>query len=158
MPTIFSPISGTGTIDPIPVSPDSSDPSEYILERPGDRDLAFRGWVIGHATGRHNDPAATSASRCVSVTIFAVEGGTGLVGYACRWIEVRPRDGAEVTEHKNLECSTSAHRFQEYEELLEWLKADSGGKLGPTSKEAWVEACEKWEKLAGAKYERLGNG
>ncbi len=40
-------------------------------------------------------------------------------------------------------------------QALEWLRKDGGGKLGATSKAAWIQACENWERLENEAVEHV---
>ena len=148
MPTIVSPISGT----PPAVNPTSTAAEEYFLQRDGDRDLVFAGWVIGHA--QECRETHWRNYRCVSVTLFATE-SDNLVIQACRWQEERADEEATPTKQELNDCEVVVVDWGLTNHAIEWLKKDAGGKLGPTSKAAWVEACGNWEELKDEGVERV---
>ena len=39
--------------------------------------------------------------------------------------------------------------------IVEWLKQDTRGDLGKTSKAAWVQACENWSEIREFGVERV---
>ncbi len=50
-------------------------------------------------------------------------------------------------------CRAATHETAEA--ALRWLQQDSGGELGPASKEAWIKACAEWPGLKGEEVERI---
>ena len=136
-----------------PASPDSAEPQEYILQREGDRDLAFSGWLVGYAektsdwqgwTIQRDDREMGHPRQGVSVAIYATSTNV-LVIHVCRFTEY------ELGDERDQECSIGVFPFEEDfgfkvldEDPLEWLKRDAGGKLGSTSKEAWLQAGRRW--------------
>ena len=160
-------------VSPTAVSPSDVDPQDYVLERNGDRDLAFKGWLIGYA----EETSAWSGDerRGVKVSIFATT-KDNLVLQACRWSE--DIDGDEDVDAEEVPIieseETCSIGFFDPESnggwsveddgewipsgtdaALDWLRKDARGKLGPTSKAAWVQACENWDKLAGEGVETV---
>ncbi len=89
-------------------------------------------------------------------SIFATTKGN-LVLQACRWSEKTADDGVDRDET----CSIGI--FVQEEEwgatgiagALDWLREDAGGKLGRSSKAAWVKACGYWDKLKGQAVETV---
>lgn len=147
-PSYFSPLGEA----PAPVSPTASQAQGFVIERAGDRDLAFTGWVIGHA--RECRDVQSGRAWCVSVTLFATQTGF-IVAHACRWQEVHADPRTIAAEQTDIQCSTFARESFLVDAVLNWLVEDAGGKLGPTSKAAWEQACENWEDLSEARFERL---
>lgn len=139
------------TSPPTPVSPDEAQPQEYLLERAGDRDLAFSGWLIGFGEQK-TEPRYTSADlRGVTVSIYATD-SDNLVIHSCRW---EKREDKERTSDCEVVAFTEWSTEANADAALKWLIKDAGGKLGPTSKSAWEQACENWSKLASKKVERI---
>lgn len=135
---------------PTPVSADEADPQEHRVERQGDRDLAFSGWLIGYAEDE-TDPDGFGTVRGVTVSIYATESDS-LVLHTCRWEE---REDSERTSTCEVADFSEFTIQNTADAALEWLKEDAGGKLGPTSKAAWEQACDNWSKLADEEVERI---
>jgi len=106
------------------------EPEQLIYDRHNDLDVSFIGWVIGigdHGKGPVHAWKPEVHLKGVRVEIALTAGGT-LVGWVKRYSPEGDKCDACVAELP--------------EELLRWLRADSGGKLGPATKKAWAQACE----------------
>ena len=118
------------------------EPLDFRIPRTGDRDLAFRGWLLSHAEERGGSPALT---RGVDIDIYLTI-RLRLVAHLCRW---SLRDGEGLREEHRVAVHDSAAR------LLDWLKQESSGRLDATSKRAWVRACAAWPDLKREAVERV---
>ena len=151
-------------VSPTAVSPSDADPQDYVLKRDGDRDLGFKGWRIGYA--EESSSWSASETRGVKVSIFATT-KQNLVLQACRWSEVEgdvdlnDEDPLADWVERKEDCSIGFFDPEDkggwgekdewipggIEHALDWLRKDARGKLGPTSKAAWVQACANWVTL-----------
>ena len=118
------------------------EPLDFRIPRTGDRDLAFRGWLLSHAEERGGSPALT---RGVDIDFYLTI-RLRLVAHLCRW---SLRDGEGLREEHRVAVHDSAAR------LLDWLKQESSGRLDATSKRAWVRACAAWPGLKREAVERV---
>lgn len=114
-------------------SPPDGDPRPFVVQRDGDRDLAFRGWLIG--TGRYEFDA-----RSIDVAIYLTTGGR-LVTWTA-W-QAPSKTGRAGASH---ETAAGA---------LAWLRQQNKGRLGPASKAAWTQACTAWPPLEAEATERV---
>jgi len=129
------------------MTPDAADrlrgePLDFRIPRTGDRDLAFRGWLLSHAEER--DSSAT-LTRGLDIDIYLTI-RLRLVAHLCRW---SLREGQGLREEHRVTAHDSAA------ELLEWLKQENAGRLDAPSKRAWVRACQAWPGLKREAVERV---
>lgn len=117
---------------------DSSDlksPSaNATVKRDGQLDLSFYGWIIGsrmQATPRHE--------KGTQVRVYLTNGGH-LVTAVKQWT-----DGPD-SEKKRVSRRAAVHESPS--EALAWLIRDGRGRLGPSSKAAWGQACQAVPSLA----------
>lgn len=113
-------------------------PSGLRVRRDGDRDLTFRGWLLGegsHGTGSH---IQSQCDRGTMVQVYLTTGGR-LVTAVYQWTRWQGEHGA-----------TRAAAHESADAALAWLVADAGGKLGRASKEAWERACQTYPPIAAA--------
>lgn len=125
-------------------------PDDFVLPRKHDRDLAFEGWKLANAREcvprdvfvKNSEGAlkAQNGEHCLEVTVYLTK-TQRIVTHVRRWKQV----GAEVLEEEH---ALAHHGTWEVAEAIAWLKKDNSGRLGPTSKEAWVKACAEWPGLA----------
>jgi len=104
------------------------EPLDFRIPRTGDRDLAFRGWLLSHAEERGGSPALT---RGVDIDIYLTI-RLRLVAHLCRW---SLREGQGLREEHRVAAHDSAAG------LLEWLKQENAGSWmrpasGPGSERA----------------------
>jgi hypothetical protein len=118
------------------------EPRDFRLPRTGDRDLAFRGWLLSHAEERGGAPAS---QRGVDVDIYLTI-GLRLVAHTCHW-SLREGEGFRETHH------VAAHETAS--SLVQWLKQHNAGRLDPPSKRAWIGACQAWPGLKSEAVERV---
>ncbi len=118
------------------------EPLDFRIPRTGDRDLAFRGWLLGHAEERDGSAALT---RGVDIDIYLTI-RLRLVAHLCRW---SLRDGEGLREAHHVAVHDSAA------DLLDWLKQEGSGRLDATGKRAWVRACAAWPGLKREAVERV---
>ena len=118
------------------------EPLDFRIPRTGDRDLAFRGWLLSHAEERGGSPALT---RAVDIDIYLTI-RLRLVGHLCRW-SLRGSEGLRE-EHRVAAHDSAAG-------LLAWLKQENAGSLDAPSKRAWVRACQAWPGLKSEAVERV---
>ena len=90
---------------PTAVSPEDGNPQDYVIQRDGDRDLAFTSWLIGYAEG--STAWYETQSRVVKVSIFGTT-KSSLVLQACRFNESSADD--EVMRHHAKNCCTRTAR------------------------------------------------
>jgi hypothetical protein len=118
------------------------DPRDFRIPRTGDRDLAFRGWLLSHAEERG---AAPGLAQGVDIDIYLTI-RLRVVAHVCRW---SLRDGEGLQEdHRVAPHDTAA-------QTIAWLKQDNAGRLNAPSKRAWVSACRAWPGLKGEAVERV---
>ncbi len=120
----------------VPLSLKGLDPEaaeDHRLRRDGDRDLAFRGWVVGRAGFGFDFNTPINAPV---VSIYATDSGRIVLH-------------VESTERRIADARDTP------EEALEWLRLDGRGKLGRYSRAAWESACAAWPALAGHETERV---
>jgi len=123
---------------------DFDEPGEHRVERDGDRDLQFAGWMLGEGEHGTGGEVPSDWTRGITVRVFLTTGGR-LITASRRWSRW---EGASETS------SAAAHDSPEA--ALAWLRGDaSKGKLGPASKDAWEAACAAWPQLAGQDVERI---
>src|SRR5439155_1329228 len=82
----------------------------------GDRDLAFRGWLLRHAEERGGSPTLT---RGMDIDIYLTI-RLRLVAHLCRW---SLREGEGLREEHRVAAHDSAAQ------LIEWLKQENAGRL-----------------------------
>src|SRR3989442_12076479 len=115
------------------------EPLDFRIPRTGDRDLAFRGWLLSHAEERGGSPALT---RGVDIDIYLTI-RLRLVAHLCRW---SLRDAEGLREEHRVAGDDPAAR------VLDWLKQESSGRLDATAKAPWGRAGAAW---AGPKREAV---
>ena len=119
-----------------------ADPRDFRIPRTGDRDLAFRGWLLSHAEERDRAAGLTRGLDIdIDVTIRL-----RLVTHVCRW-SLSDREGLRE-DHRVAAHDTAA-------QTIEWLKQDNAGRLAASSKRAWVMACREWPALKSEAVERV---
>ena len=118
------------------------EPQDFRIPRTGDRDLAFRGWLLSHAEERGGSPGLT---RGVDIDIYLTI-RLRLVAHLCRW---SLREGEGLREEHRVAAHDSAAK------LIEWLKRENAGSLDAPSKRAWVRACQAWPGLKSEAVERV---
>ena len=140
------------------VSPSDADPHDFEIARDGDRNLAFKGWPIGYADTKEDAFRSSNTLRGVTVSVFATTNGN-LVLQACRWSEKTVDNEMNRDETCSVGIFTPGDYYGDHPGgvagALDWLREDAGGKLGPTSKAAWVQACHNWDKLEGEAVETV---
>lgn len=132
-------------------------PEKYRINRAGDRDLAFTGWLIGKATQPVSGSSIVSdegqsVDFGVDVCIYVTE-AERIVTHSYRWTEFAARaegddlfvDGFTGPHHREGDHNADWH--DQVDSALDWLRDDAGGRLGAASKEAWTEACRRWPEL-----------
>jgi len=129
------------------VTPDAADrlrgePLDFRIPRTGDRDLAFRGWLLSHAEERDGSAALT---RGLDIDLYLTI-RLRLVAHLCRW---SLRAGEGLREEHRVAVHDSAAG------LLGWLKQENAGTLDAPSKRAWVRACQAWPGLKREAVERV---
>src|SRR5438445_656666 len=100
------------------------EPQDFRIPRTGDRDLAFRGWLLSHAEERGGSPGLT---RGVDIDIYLTI-RLRLVAHLCRW---SLREGEGLRDEHRVAAHDSAAK------LIEWLKRENAGSLDAPSKRAW---------------------
>src|SRR5256712_11303312 len=110
------------------------EPRDFRIPRPGDRDLAFRGWLLSHAEERGGSPALT---RGVDIDIYLTI-RLRLVAHLRRW---SLREGEGLREEHRLAAHDSAAQ------LIEWLKQENAGRPDAPSKRARGRAGPAWARL-----------
>ena len=119
-------------------------PQSCLITRQGDRDIYINAWVVGF--GRTTVPADSSkVEKGIDVTIRLTAGGA-LVTTRCAW--TRTPDG-ESQESQTGQVHTAPDL------AYQWLVKDGKGKLGPASKEAWIQACLTVPPMNGLEFERV---
>jgi hypothetical protein len=129
------------------MTPDAADrlrgePLDFRIPRTGDRDLAFRGWLLSHAEERGGSAGLT---RGEDIDIYLTI-RLRLVAHLCRWSLPL---GEPLSEEHRVAAHDSAAT------LLAWLKQENAGRLDAPSKRAWVRACQAWPGLKREAVERL---
>lgn len=118
---------------------------DFRVERSAERDLVFKGWIVG--VGEHSsDPKfGFTTRRGVIVSIYVSEAGA-IITATKRWSD-EPKEGDRYTADAH-DSPTSA---------LEWLASDAASTegLGKASKEAWLTACESAAGLKSEAEERI---
>ena len=105
------------------------DPQQHRVARDGDRDLAFRGWLLGE--GDRSIPGG----RYTTVEIYLTEAGA-IVTSVEQGTLGEGVGSARAAAHDTPEAA------------LAWLIDDASGELGPASKEAWEAAGETYPPIA----------
>lgn len=115
---------------------------QYHIPRDGDRDLSFRGLLVG--SGRHgsggNSGFCGDWTRGVDAEIYVTAGGK-IVLHRHYWSKWQ----GEGDRHEATVCTTAGA-------ALDWL-CDDDGQLRVAEKEAWRTACHNVAELAGEDYE-----
>src|SRR2546428_13966252 len=104
------------------------EPRDFRIPRTGDRDLAFRGWLLSHAEERGGSPALT---RGVDIDIYLTI-RLRLVAHLCRW---SLREGEGLRGEHRLAAHDSAGQ------LIARVDQGNAGPPGSPSKRAAVRAC-----------------
>ena len=118
------------------------EPRDFRIPRTGDRDLAFRGWLLSHAEERGG---STGLMRGVDIDIYLTI-RLRLVTHVCRW---SLGEGEGLREDHRVAAHDSATQ------TIQWLKADNAGRLDAPTKRAWVTACRAWPGLKSEAVERV---
>jgi hypothetical protein len=133
------------------------EPHDFRIPRTGDRDLAFRGWLLSHAEERD---ASAGVTHGVDIDIYLTI-RLRLVAHMCRW-SLRERSGRAGgggeggggggtglrEDHRVAAHDTAA-------QTIDWLKQANDGRLDAPSKRAWVSACRAWPGLKAEAVEHL---
>ena len=112
-------------------------PQTFRVTRSGAKDLQFGGFLLGQANRSPHRPDLDDSGLAVSV--YATVGGKYIT-------HVERADMLGETK-------SSAAVHDTPDAAYAWLVADNRGKLGPVSKLAWTEACQRWPALAGQDVE-----
>lgn len=121
--------------DPMP-NPQPA-PQTFRVARSGAKDLQFEGFLLGRAErSAHRQELDDSG---LTVSVYATVGGKYIT-------HVEREDVLGETDSRAAVHDTP-------EATYAWLVADNRGKLGPVSKHAWREACERWPALRGQDVE-----
>src|SRR5205823_7676318 len=80
------------------------EPQDFRIPRTGDRDLAFRGWLLSHAEERGGSPGLT---RGVDIDIYLTI-RLRLVAHLCRW---SLREGEGLREEHRVAAHDSAAKL-----------------------------------------------
>ena len=118
------------------------EPQDFRIPRTGDRDLAFRGWLLSHAEERGGSPDAT---RGVDIDIYLTI-RLRLAAHVCRW---SLQEGEGLREEHRVAAHDSAAK------VIEWLKQENAGRLDAPRKRAWVRACQAWPGLKREAVEQV---
>jgi len=118
------------------------EPWDFKIPRTGDRDLAFRGWLLSHAEERGRHPGVAYG---VDIDLYLTI-RLRLVAHLCRW---SLREGEGLSEDHRVATHDSAAK------LIEWLKQENAGRLDASTKRAWVRACQAWPGLKREAVERV---
>jgi hypothetical protein len=118
------------------------EPQDLRIPRTGDRDLAFRGWLLSHAEERGGSPGLT---RGVDIDIYLTV-RLRLVAHLCHW-SLHAGEGLREEHHVAAHDSAA--------EMIAWLKQENAGSLDAPSKRAWVRACQAWPGLKREAAERV---
>lgn len=111
-------------------------PEHHRIERDGDRDLQFSGWLLGEGVTGNGGDYASNWTRGVHVNIYLTTGGN-LVCHTERWSNWV----GEGERHTAAVCRDAG-------EVLSWLRNDTcDGQLGRAGKKAWGMACDVWTPL-----------
>jgi len=116
----------------------AQDNTEIIVRRDGDRDLEFRGVLLGSGAMKNG------TWRGTNVDIYRTASGRYVMAVRA-WTQWQ----GEHDSHRAAVCDTP-------EEVLAWLRQDAGGALGPASKGALEEAAGADPGLAAVLTERIG--
>ena len=118
--------------------------TEIALRRDGDRDLEFRGMLLGEGCIGTDGKSYNDSTRGTDVKIYRTEAGS----YLASVVQWSAWDG-ERDIYRVLRPAAGP------EELLALLKEDAGGELGRASKEAWEEAASVDPEIAAQRNERV---
>src|SRR5256885_15746985 len=100
------------------------EPLDFRIPRTGDRDLAFRGWLLSHAEERGGSPALT---RGVDIDIYLTI-RLRLVAHLCRW---SLRGGQGVREGDRVAAHDSAAG------VVGGVEEEDAGGVGAARKRGW---------------------
>jgi hypothetical protein len=118
-------------------------PQPYRVQRDGERDLSFTGWLIGEgevSSGKMDPEKYAVTERRVSVRVFVTQGGRFVGHVHRRWrFEEEYRDDARVCD--------------DGQALLDFLRETNNWSLGQASRDAWNAACKKFPPLAPLEVE-----
>jgi hypothetical protein len=135
----FGPISKREELDS-PFSPEGDTVKLWELDRDGDLPLRFHGHLLSYA--EHSTSKTSGMIRGTTVRIF-VSGAGKIITSVQQW------DGEEGSPpHRQ-----AAAWHTDTKSALEWLIEDGKGKLGKTSKEAWLKACDLLPELSACSFE-----
>lgn len=118
-------------------------PKSHFLTISEGRDIHALGWTIG--IGRLRDRKSMipgSAERGTDVEIIALKSGN--------LVTTRRTYSRGSTE--NIHAATGRVNSTP-QAAYNWLLEDGNGKLGPASKQAWVQACQQFPPMKGLEYE-----
>src|SRR3989442_15363732 len=107
------------------------EPLDFRIPRTGDRDLAFRGWLLSHAEERGGSPGLT---RGVDIDIYLTI-RLRLVGHLCRW-SLREGEGLRE-EHRGAAHDSAA-------KLIEGLKHQNAGSREAPKNRTLVPPFQAW--------------
>src|SRR5256886_16376068 len=97
------------------------EPQDFRIPRTGDRDLAFRGWLLSHAEERGGSPGLT---RGVDIDIYLTI-RLRLGAHPCR---LSLRGGGGVGEEHRVAAPDPAAK------VIEWVEHEQGGRPGAARK------------------------
>lgn len=122
-------------------------PESVLITRQGDRDIRVDAWTIGR--GRTTAPMdASRAERGIDVDIRLTV--TGHVVTTRRAWTSTPDGGSHDSQTGQVHSTPHL--------AYEWLLKDGKGKLGPASKQAWVQACKNVPPISGLAFESESGG
>jgi len=106
------------------------EPQNIIYALDNDLDIKFEGWVIG--IGDHGYGPLQGFKHDTHLRGVRVEIGLTVNGNLIAWVK--------RYDKSNDACDATIGETPD--DILAWLRKDSGGKLGPATKKAWAQACE----------------
>jgi len=124
---------------------------EYVVRRDDDRDLRFRGRLVGI-----NDTPST-AHLGTQVRIFVTAGGK-IVTAVHQW--QRGDEAAWAAQGNDGPPPIVREKFtagvhEDPAAAIRWLVEDGRGRLGRSSAEAWKRACRAWPGLRDQDVEEV---
>lgn len=131
------------------------EPEDKRVQRDGDRDLQFAGWLLGIGACGSGGNYERDWTRGTRVRIWVSAGGAFIVG-AHRWSRWQGEGAlysAEVIA-PDPETPSPLRLGEQWSKVLDWLSSDTGsGELGPAGKQALEDAASNWSAVAGLDVE-----
>lgn len=121
----------------------TGEPTDHRVKRDGDRDLSFRGWLLGESEHGSGGDYPSDWTRGVDVSIYLTTGGN--------WVTARRSWSSWQGESDSHDAAV----HDTPNAALAWLIEDAGGVLGPASKQAWESACDSYPPLRDHETERV---